>query len=119
MERFRTRTTTMIRRMGQPMRILRKSGGTTNQFGKIEGDSWAGVAEEYGVLNLRGGRAGRQMYTSGGEFDQNTPHLTLQYDSVAKDGDRVEIGGITYELQTLVALPTHKTAALVSVNGEL
>lgn len=117
MKRHSKRAKLKIRRGGSETKVLRKTGGTKNGYGKIEGATWDHIATEYAVLNFSSGQNFQQNSTEGGTMDVAHSTFRIARDSVIQDGDRILQDGIEYEVQTIAPYPTHKTIKVVMVNA--
>lgn len=113
----RRAATVAISRFGEDCVILEPTDGTTNNYGKTDGENWSSVANE-SVVRTHGSRGnGRaQDRHTGGRLPADSPLFLLRYDTAAQEGFRVTYLGQTYELDAFTRYPSHIEASSTLVN---
>lgn len=120
--RHRKKVKVDLKRTGEQVKILRASGGTKNNYGKITGETYSPVKDadgndikEYVTPDFNQGA--EEETTQGGTFDVTNPTLFFAHDSVVEEDDRIVIYGKEYSVQNIIRHPTHMVTNAVSVDG--
>ena len=113
----RRAATVAISRFGEECVISEPSGGSTNGYGKTDGETFGSLATE-SVVRVYGGRGsepGQSRYT-GGRLPADSPLLLFRHDTAAQEGFRVTYNSDTYEIDSLTRYPSHIEATTTLVN---
>lgn len=92
-----------LKRIGTQTTVYRPSGGSTNGYGKTDGEwenpNQVGTWYSYRSYNYKSDKP-EQQYTGSGEFDEDTPVFIMSSDADVQDGDRLEHSGTRYEVMS-------------------